>query len=103
MALPHTNRTIAVSRLSAGGVRTYTQIISGLAVYINSVSADVELAFDAGSTKRHRMLTSANHAQIVIGDRVVDDKGVSYEVTGSQEFDDLTGKHNQYVLSVKNG
>jgi hypothetical protein len=99
--MQHTNRTVSVDTLALSGEkRVFSRIITALPAYINQTGEQVEGGFDGeASFFFHRMMTSANHAAISIGDRVTDDKGKAYDVKGASVFDDFTGKHGQYLLA----
>lgn len=98
--LPTTNRTIEIKRLVQGAKkRTLQTVATGVPVYINSQGEEIQTGFDnEGAWKLYRMLTDATHTAILVGDKVIDDQGKTYEVKGAEEFDDLTGKHNQYLI-----
>lgn len=46
------------------------------------------------------MLTDGVHSDINIGDRIEDDKGSTFEVRGKSIWDDITGVHHQYLLTI---
>lgn len=98
--LPTTNRTITIKRLVQGvKTRTLQTVATGVAVYINSQGEDIQTGFDnEGAWKIYRMLTDATHIDIFVGDKLTDDQGKTYEVKGTEAFDDITGKHNQYLI-----
>lgn len=98
--LPHKNRTISISSLVASGEkRIFSQVATGVRVYINQNGEEITEGFDNdGSFYAHRMMTDGNHASIVAGSRITDDLGKQYDVRGKSISKDLTGTHHQYLL-----
>lgn len=100
--LVHANRTITVKRmLQTWQKRGYSEIQSGLQVYINQ-NGDEPLAGidDSPDFYAYKMLTDGGHTDINIGDRIEDDRGTIYEVRGKSVWDDITGVHHQYLLTT---
>jgi hypothetical protein len=98
--LPLTNATITINRLTQGAkTRTLQPVASGVRVYMNPAGEAVVSGFQSeGAWKVWKMMTDSNHVDILIGDRVVDQDSKEYEVKGAEKFNDITGKHNQYIL-----
>lgn len=71
-------------------------------MYINAIQEDLVSGFDgAGAFLAFRMMTNGAHQGISIGDKIVDEASVEYEVRGKAISNDLTGVHHQYTLVVK--
>lgn len=97
-----TNHTISISSLSTGTKRTWSEVESGVAVYINQIQEDLVTWYDgSGSFTAYRMMTDGNHETIAIGDRVTDENGNIYEVRAKSISDDIMGVHHQYILIIK--
>lgn len=96
------NHTISISRLSTGAKRTWSEVESDVAVYINQIQEDLVTGFDgAGSFTAYRMMTDWNHETIAIGDRVADENSNIYEVKTKSISDDMMWVHHQYILIIK--
>jgi len=75
------NHYITISSLGTGAKRSWTEVESDVAVYINQIQEEVVSGFDsAPSFLSYRMMTSGNHTEILIGDKVIDENGIVYEV-----------------------
>lgn len=102
--LPSTNNVVTISRLAANGdITEYSDVITGLEVYINQTREDVVPGYEGQPNFRaFRMMTDGDHDAIEFHDRVTDQDGVQYEVVAPPSIsDDITGKHHQYLLVVQ--
>ncbi len=97
-----TNHIISIQSLSTGAKRTWTEVDSDVAVYINQTQEEVLPGFDNNAAFMvYRMMTDGNHEDIFINDRIVDENDVTYEVKGKSISDDMMWIHHQYILLLK--
>lgn len=96
----HTNHTITAKRLvQTGEMKDFSQILTGLDVYINQVQEEILEGYEnQPSFISYRMMTDGDHEAIEIGDRIIDENGKQYDVRAKAVSEDLTGVHHQYLI-----
>lgn len=101
MSLPTTNKIIAIKRLNSDNdIRDWATIDDDVSVYINAISEELATGMDAQPAFfAFRMMTDGEHSDILIGDRIEDDAGDTYEVRGMVKHDSIVGAHHQYILA----
>lgn len=98
--LAYTNATVTILRsVEVSGESSYSQTVaSGVKVYINSTQEELQAGyFGQQAYESFRMMTDGV-ADIKIHDKITDQNGKSYKVHGAQVFNDLTGKHGEYLI-----
>lgn len=100
--IAHTNNIITVYRLTdTAWERDYVSAITWLSVYLQSKDDRVESGFDNQGAFFPYLLMVNWKPNILVGDKITDKDWNTYKVRGAKTFNDISGTHSEFSLTLK--